>query len=48
MKRVLIVDDREENLRYIETLLGRHGYAVDSASDGAEALDSGHRGSLRR
>ena len=39
MPRILIVDDREENLYYLETLLISHGYQVDAASQGNEALD---------
>jgi CheY-like chemotaxis protein len=38
MTRVLIVDDNEENLYYLRVLLSGHGFAVDSASHGAEAL----------
>ena len=38
MTRVLIVDDNEENLYYLRALLSGHGFVVDSASHGAEAL----------
>ncbi|HEX6278195.1 MAG TPA: response regulator, partial [Polyangiaceae bacterium] len=38
MRRVLVVDD-EENLRLVlKTLLRRHGYEVESAATGEEAL----------
>lgn len=36
---VLVVDDHEENLYFLETLLKAHGYTSDSALDGVEALD---------
>jgi len=36
--RVLIVDDHEDNLYYLSALLGAHGYEVESARHGAEAL----------
>ena len=38
MTRVLIVDDKEENLYYLEALLTGNGYAVDTARHGDEAL----------
>ncbi len=38
MKSVLLVDDKEENLYYLKTLLEGHGYAVAAASNGEEAL----------
>jgi len=37
--RVLIVDDRDENLCLLRTLLQGHGYKVDEARHGAEALE---------
>jgi PAS domain S-box-containing protein len=36
--RVLIVDDNDDNLYMLETLLKGHGYGVVSARDGVEAL----------
>ena len=38
MTRVLIVDDNKENLYYLRALLSGHGFMVDSACDGVEAL----------
>ncbi len=38
MIRVLIVDDKQENLYYLRALLTGHGYAVEEARHGAEAL----------
>lgn len=38
MTRVLIVDDNEQNLYYLQSLLSSHGFEVDTARHGAEAL----------
>ena len=38
MTRILVVDDKEENLYFLEALLTGHGYTVDRARHGAEAL----------
>ncbi|HKP61692.1 MAG TPA: response regulator [Polyangiales bacterium] len=39
MKRVLIVDDGRENLYLLRMLLEAHGYVVDEAHHGGEALE---------
>ncbi len=38
MNRVLIVDDKPDNLYMLRALLQGHGYVVDEAGNGAEAL----------
>ena len=38
MTRVLVVDDKSENLYYLRALLSGHGFEVDEARHGAEAL----------
>jgi PAS domain S-box-containing protein len=40
MQRILIVDDNDENLYYLQALLSATGYEVASTSNGAEALES--------
>ena len=39
MSRILIVDDLEANLYLLESLLQGHGYQVEKASNGAQALE---------
>jgi CheY-like chemotaxis protein len=42
-KRVLIVDDEPDVVRYLEMLLGDQGYETLSASNGREALELARR-----
>ena len=37
MTRILIVDDNEDNLYYLRSLLGGHGYEIDTAPQIAES-----------
>ena len=37
--RLLVVDDIEENREVLRRFLGRHGYVVDGAAGGREALE---------
>ncbi len=37
--RILVVDDEESNLKVLDRLLGKAGYAVSTASSGPQALD---------
>jgi two-component system cell cycle sensor histidine kinase/response regulator CckA len=43
MTRVLIVDDKPANAYYLKALLSGHGYDVESATHGAEALVKARR-----
>ena len=43
-KRVLIVDDEESFRHMLSVILDKQGYAVDTASDGEQALDKMERG----
>lgn len=43
MKRVLIVDDKEENCEYLSALFRGHGYDVVAAGHGADALKLAHQ-----
>ncbi len=41
--RILVVDDQEDNTRLLADLLNIHGYAVETASSGQDALDAVNR-----
>jgi len=41
--RILIVDDNETNLYMMQALLEGHGFTVETARNGAEALEIAHR-----
>ena len=38
-KRILIIDDEENMLHMLKTLLSKEGYDIETASNGREALD---------
>lgn len=39
-RKILVVDDKEENRRLVRKILTRHGYAVIEVASGEEALES--------
>jgi len=41
--RILVVDDQEDNVDLLAELLRVHGYAVETAQSGQQALDAVHR-----
>ncbi len=41
--RILVVDDQEDNVRLLSDLLSCHGYQVEAAQSGQDALDSVNR-----
>ena len=43
MRRALVVDDRSENLYLLRALLEAHGFSVEEAHHGAEALECARR-----
>jgi len=38
-KKILVIDDEPDVVKYLETLLQDHGYATVSASDGKQGLE---------
>ena len=42
MRKILVVDDEEDILHFLELVLGEKGYAVITASGGQEALTKAH------
>ena len=47
MKKILVVDDDENNVSYLETLFRAQGFHVTTADNGAKALDSRKKRSSR-
>lgn len=43
MRRILVVDDHEENLFLLTALLSKDGYQVETAANGAEALEKARK-----
>jgi putative nucleotidyltransferase with HDIG domain len=43
MKKILVVDDQEQNAYLLKSLLGGHGYQVKPATNGMEALEFARR-----
>lgn len=39
-KRVLVIEDNEQNLYLVTFILERHGYEVSAARDGGEGIDA--------
>jgi len=40
MEKIIVVDDEEQNLAYLETLFKAHGYQVTTARNGIKALEA--------
>jgi len=40
MEKILVVDDEEQNISYLETLFKAHGFQVMTARNGAKALEA--------
>ncbi len=38
-KKILVVDDKEENRRLVRKVLARHGYAIVEAATGEQAIE---------
>jgi PAS domain S-box-containing protein/putative nucleotidyltransferase with HDIG domain len=43
MKKILVADDDEQNLSYLETLFQAHGFQVTTAHNGAQALEAARK-----